>query len=68
MVGDKIYGLDEELFLRFLADQLTPADHHQLRLPRQALHSAALKMRHPADQRPLEFCCPLPPQMAELLP
>ncbi len=68
VVGDKIYGLDEELFLRFLADHLTPTDHHQLRLPRQALHSAGLKMRHPADQRPLEFSCPLPQQMAELLP
>ncbi|ADH84864.1 RluA family pseudouridine synthase [Desulfurivibrio alkaliphilus] len=68
VVGDKIYGLDEELFLRFLADRLSSDDRRRLRLPRQALHSAGLKMRHPADHRPLEFTCPLPPEMAGLLP
>ncbi|MFH7319965.1 RluA family pseudouridine synthase [Desulfurivibrio sp. D14AmB] len=67
VVGDKIYGPDEEFFLRFLTDGLTPADHRHLRLPRQALHSAGLQMRHPADQRPLEFSCPIPPEMAALL-
>lgn len=67
VVGDKIYGPDEEFFLRFLADCLTPADHGRLRLPRQALHSAGLKMRHPADQRPLEFACSIPPEMAALI-
>ena len=42
VVGDKIYGLDETFFLRFIADALTDADRARLMLPRQALHASAL--------------------------
>ena len=35
--------------------------------PRQALHAAKLRFRHPADQRELEFTRPLPGDMRHLL-
>lgn len=47
VVGDKIYGLDESIFIRHNARALTEADHALLELPRQALHSHALIFDHP---------------------
>ncbi len=42
VVGDKLYGLDEEFFIRFLEGRLSSADTEALILPNQALHSASL--------------------------
>jgi 23S rRNA-/tRNA-specific pseudouridylate synthase len=65
VVGDKLYGPDPRLFLRFAKDQLTPADRARLRLPRQALHAYRLAFPHPVDRRPLDLIAPLPGLMAE---
>ncbi|MEY2489565.1 MAG: rRNA synthase [Verrucomicrobiota bacterium] len=59
IVGDKIYGPDEKLYLRFIDTGWTPELEQRLLLPRQALHSAKLKIengdgwtsRLPADLR-----------------
>lgn len=66
VVGDKIYGVDETLFLRFLSDGLTAADRDAMRLPRQALHAAGLRLSHPITGRPLRLRSPLPAEMATL--
>jgi RluA family pseudouridine synthase len=66
VVGDKIYGVDETIFLRFISDTLTPSDRQRLRLPRQALHSAELHVRHPRTRQSLQFKAPLPRDMQEL--
>jgi len=42
IVGDKIYGPDEQLYLRFIETGWTPELECQLLLPRHALHSARL--------------------------
>lgn len=42
VVGDKIYGVDETIFLRFLTGQMTDLDMTRLRMPRQALHAHTL--------------------------
>ncbi|HEX4641122.1 MAG TPA: RNA pseudouridine synthase [Chthoniobacterales bacterium] len=42
IVGDKIYGPDERLYLEFIETGWTPHLERQLLLPRHALHSAAL--------------------------
>ena len=42
VVGDKIYGVDETIFLRFLSHSMTDDDIRRLRLPRQALHATEL--------------------------
>ncbi|MEW6520818.1 MAG: RluA family pseudouridine synthase [Thermodesulfobacteriota bacterium] len=67
VVGDKLYGVDEQFFLRFRQGLLTAADQQQLRLDRQALHAASLRLRHPSSGRELEFRSPLPAAMQCLL-
>jgi 23S rRNA pseudouridine955/2504/2580 synthase/23S rRNA pseudouridine1911/1915/1917 synthase len=67
VVGDKLYGVDETLFLRFCEDALTDADRARLRLPRQALHAAYLRFHHPRFGALTELTAPLPLDMAELL-
>jgi 23S rRNA pseudouridine1911/1915/1917 synthase len=42
IVGDKIYGPNEQLYLRFIETGWTPELHEKLLLPRHALHSAKL--------------------------
>ena len=44
IVGDKIYGPDENLYLRFIETGWTQELERQLLLPRHALHSAKLKI------------------------
>ena len=67
VAGDKLYGVDEQLFLRFQEDRLSTADHARLRLPRQALHASSLRLRHPATGQELEFFAPLPSALQGLV-
>ncbi len=67
VVGDKIYGLDPMIFVRFCTDALTEADWANLRMPRQALHSFELEFCHPTTNQLLHFEAPLPRDMAALL-
>jgi len=67
IVGDKLYGHDPALFIRFCKDQLTAADHAVLRMERQALHATMLRLQHPLTHRRLELEAPLPADMAALL-
>ena len=55
LVGDKLYGPDESIFLKLRDNLVTDADREKLILDRQALHSARLAFRHPADGRELVF-------------
>jgi 23S rRNA pseudouridine1911/1915/1917 synthase len=43
IVGDKIYGPDENLYIDFIADRLTDSQRAQLILPYQALHAQRLQ-------------------------
>jgi 23S rRNA pseudouridine955/2504/2580 synthase/23S rRNA pseudouridine1911/1915/1917 synthase len=67
VAGDKMYGLDEGVFLRFVEDRLTAADAALMRLGRQALHASELSFLHPADGRPMTVSAPLPPDLRGLL-
>jgi 23S rRNA pseudouridine1911/1915/1917 synthase len=60
IVGDKIYGPDEQLYLRFIETGWTPELEQRLLLPRHALHSAKLAIEHER-----EWTSPLPPDLAE---
>jgi 23S rRNA pseudouridine1911/1915/1917 synthase len=42
IVGDKIYGPDENCYLEFIESDWTPSLEKKLFLPRQALHSSSL--------------------------
>jgi 23S rRNA pseudouridine1911/1915/1917 synthase len=60
LVGDKIYGADERIFIRFTEHALTDADRVALRLPRHALHAAELSLPHPVSGERVSFTLPLP--------
>ncbi len=60
VVGDKLYGRDPGIYLRFCDGALTAADRRLLRMDRQALHAAWLRIRHPAAGAWMEFTAPLP--------
>ena len=46
IVGDKIYGPDETLYLEFIETGWTEKLEQRLLLPRHALHSAALEIKN----------------------
>ena len=60
IVGDKIYGPDEQLYLRFIESGWTAELERHLLLPRHALHSARL-----AIEGEHEWTSPLPPDLVE---
>ncbi len=60
IVGDKIYGPNEELYLQFIETGWTPELERQLLLPRQALHSSKLAI---ANEQ--EWTSALPVDLAE---
>lgn len=59
IVGDKVYGLDPELFIRFASGSLSPEDRRRLVWRRQALHAYRLRIRHPSDGRLLDLRAPV---------
>jgi 23S rRNA-/tRNA-specific pseudouridylate synthase len=67
IVGDKLYGVDETLFLRFCKGELSDEDHARLRMDRQALHAAGLIFHHPKYGRPVTIDLDLPADMQHLL-
>ncbi len=60
IVGDKIYGPDEQLYLRFIETGWTRELERQLLLPRHALHSAKLTI-----DGEMEWESPLPADLAK---
>jgi 23S rRNA pseudouridine1911/1915/1917 synthase len=61
LVGDKIYGQDESLFLRFVDHGLEDWMRERLILPNHALHARSITLRHPATSTSLTVTAPLPP-------
>ncbi|HEY7724023.1 MAG TPA: RluA family pseudouridine synthase [Anaeromyxobacteraceae bacterium] len=59
LLGDKIYGPDEEIFDRFTRGEMTDEDRERLRLPRQALHAWRLALPHPVDREQVALEAPL---------
>ena len=62
IVGDKIYGPDEQLYLRFIETGWTSELERELLLPRHALHSARL-----AIEGEHEWTSPFPHDLAEFI-
>lgn len=60
VVGDKIYGPDENLYLRFIETGWTDELSNKLLLERHALHASRLRID---DQR--DWSSPLPPDLSD---
>lgn len=67
VVGDRMYGVDPEQYLRFIHDLETEEQLKKLRMNRVALHSHALRFAHPQTGEQLSFECDLPADMKILL-
>lgn len=63
IVGDKLYGLDENFFLMYLDGNLTAEARKRLMLPRQALHAQKLTIHHVGLKRKITIEAPLPSDM-----
>ncbi len=64
VAGDKLYGLDENFYLRQKHDALSDADRAALVFPRQALHAWKLSFRHSASGEIINCTAPAPDFMA----
>jgi 23S rRNA pseudouridine1911/1915/1917 synthase len=62
LVGDKIYGPNPELYLKFITEGWTAQHQKQLLLDRHALH--ALRVRFEWNGEPVETVAPLPDDLA----
>jgi 23S rRNA pseudouridine1911/1915/1917 synthase len=67
VVGDKLYGADEELFLRGTRHELDERDLACLRLARHALHSHRLGWVSPSSGERRAVTSPLPPDLRAFL-
>jgi len=67
IVGDKVYGLDEDFFLMYLDDRLDELAMARLLLPRQALHAHRLRIHHTGLDREITLEAPLPKELGEFL-
>jgi 23S rRNA pseudouridine1911/1915/1917 synthase len=64
VAGDKIYGPDANLYLKFIAEGWTAEHQRALGLPRHALH--AHELRFPWNGGEMVFTAPLPNDLLEL--
>ena len=67
VAGDKLYGVDETMFLRQSRDELTEEDRTKLVISRQALHSSELDFIHPDSRESMHFEAPLPEELDKLI-
>ncbi|MBL8033888.1 MAG: RluA family pseudouridine synthase [Leptospiraceae bacterium] len=67
VVGDKLYGADENFYFKFADNELTPEDWQRLRLSRSGLHCAEMLLEHPLTGEPWALKAPLPEDMRTLI-
>jgi 23S rRNA pseudouridine1911/1915/1917 synthase len=65
IVGDKIYGSDENCYLEFIESDWTPSLQAKLLLPRQALHASSLSFEFEGVSYAFE--APLPADIENFL-
>jgi 23S rRNA pseudouridine1911/1915/1917 synthase len=65
IVGDKLYGGDEDLYLALVERRLTPAQRQKLLLPTHALHAGRLEFQWRGKD--WKFTCPPEPMFTDFL-
>ncbi|MCE9598875.1 MAG: RluA family pseudouridine synthase [Spirochaetia bacterium] len=65
LVGDRLYGVDDSLYLKLVHDQETPEDVARLGMDRTALHSNLLEFESEGKQQ--IACAPMPDDMEQAL-
>jgi 23S rRNA pseudouridine1911/1915/1917 synthase len=67
IVGDKVYGPDERLYLEFIEKGVTDEMLKRLLMARHALHAARMSCRHPSTQEMVSFEAALPADMEQFM-
>ncbi len=68
IVGDKLYGVPEEVFLSIVEDGRPMADvEEELGLARHALHASSIELNHPATGARVTFRTPWPAALSDVL-
>ncbi|MBP6874934.1 MAG: RluA family pseudouridine synthase [Candidatus Eisenbacteria bacterium] len=68
IMGDKVYGPSERLFLKFVAGEaFTASEQAALGMERQALHAYRLRIAHPRTGEACVFTAPLPRDLCAAL-
>jgi 23S rRNA pseudouridine1911/1915/1917 synthase len=63
IVGDKLYAHGDEAFAAFCDTGMTDELLARFRLPRQALHAASIRLRHPVSDEEIQIDSPFPPDL-----
>ena len=63
LVGDKLYGVDENFFLKQKSEDFTADELNQLILKRQALHAESFTFIDPYNSEEMRFSAPLPGEL-----
>ncbi len=66
LLGDKLYGQPDEVFIEWLDHGATPAVRAAVRFPRHCLHAWRMRLPHP-DGGELQLEAPLPADIAAVL-
>ncbi len=66
VIGDKLYGLDENIFERKMRDSMTDSDIESLIIPRQALHAYSISFLHPVNNDKVTFFSKIPKEITAL--
>ena len=67
IVGDKIYGGDESLYLEFIENGYTDELTQKLELPRTGLHARKLTFYHPVHGEKVVLKAPIPADMTDFI-
>lgn len=67
VVGDKIYGLNDQFYLKYINGELDETDRGQMVLENQALHAYYLKFIHPTTHQEVEFKASIPQAFTDLI-
>ncbi len=67
VVGDKLYGRDETLYLRFIRGDFSEDAPFKPEFHRSALHSRSLRLFHPHLERDITIKAPLPMDFREFI-
>jgi len=65
IVGDKIYGLNENFYIQHIEQGWTEELAKQLLMPRHALHNSGLEVKYQGNW--LQFECPIPDSFTKFL-
>jgi 23S rRNA pseudouridine1911/1915/1917 synthase len=67
ILGDKLYGQPDAVFLELLEHGATPAMRAHIGFPRHALHARSIAFPHPKTGQILRIKAPLPPDMRAIV-